>query len=152
MNIVKANVEFENRVHKYSGMTVIELAHELIRLAQPKLEIKITDERIAQFTRDAAKAYIESRTAWDAEEFTKLYVRMASEKYLAVERANHAYNEMILAMMNPIAEISDSEMLAIQNEALEFVKEKIGENNFDLIYDLKRENLKNQLIISKLTK
>lgn len=46
-------------------------------------------------------------------------------------------------------EITNEEMLAIQNEALEFVKENISENNWDLIYDLKRENLKKDLIISK---
>ena len=47
-------------------------------------------------------------------------------------------------------ELTDEELLWIQYEALEFVKEKISENNWDLIYDLKRENLKYQLIISKL--
>lgn len=47
--------------------------------------------------------------------------------------------------------ISDEEMIKIQTESLEFVKENISENNWDLIYDLKRENIKLQLIISKFT-
>lgn len=47
-------------------------------------------------------------------------------------------------------ELSDEEDLKIKQEALEFVQKNIEENNFDLIYDLKRENLKLQLIISKL--
>lgn len=46
-------------------------------------------------------------------------------------------------------EITDSEWLDIQGKALEFTKQNISDDNWELIYNLQRENLKKDLIISK---
>lgn len=105
MKIEKATIEFETGIVQYPEMKATDLAHELIRFSQPKLEIKLTDERREQFIMEASKSYIESKSAWDAEEFTKLYVKMATEKYFAIERCNHAYNEMILAYEEKIKDL-----------------------------------------------
>lgn len=106
MKIEKAIIIFDNNDEvEYPEMKATDLAHAIILKAQPKLDIKLTDERRDQFIRDAAKAYLESRTAWDAEEFTKLYVQMATEKYFAIERANHSYNEAVLAYEAKIKEL-----------------------------------------------
>jgi hypothetical protein len=103
MKILEAEIIMSDTVLKYPEMEVTELAHELIRLAQPKLEIKLTEERLAQFVREASHAYVKSKSAWDAEEFTKLYVEMSTEKYFAIERANHSYNSMVLAYEAKVA-------------------------------------------------
>lgn len=49
-------------------------------------------------------------------------------------------------------ELTDEELLKIRTEALDFTKSNIsyeGEEMWGLLYNLKRENLKLQLIISK---
>lgn len=107
MKIERAIIELEKETLTFPEMDIIGLAHLLISYAKPQLEIKLTDERKEQFIRDAAKAYLESRTAWDAEEFTKLYVQMATEKYFAIERANHSYNEAVLEYSKKIQELQE---------------------------------------------
>lgn len=133
MEIEKGIIKFSDTLTvDYPKMKVIDLAHALILLAKPQLEIKLTDERKEQFIRDAAKAYLESRTAWDSEEFTKLYVQMATEKYFAIERANHAYNEMILAYDAKIKELIPYAVLfaKIQNDAIDYVNEAVSDEEF----------------------
>jgi hypothetical protein len=49
-------------------------------------------------------------------------------------------------------ELTDEEIYKIQDEAMKYARKYIRSDHFDLIYDLKRENLKKDLIISKLTK
>lgn len=60
-----------------------------------------------------------------------------------------------MSQLNPPHEkelLTELELLKASEEALNFVKENIstdGLKNWDLIYDLKAENIKLQLIISK---
>ena len=127
MNVEKAIISFGEKQFntiEFEGGSLIDLAHHLILISQPKLEIKLTEERKTQFVIEASNAYVKSSTAWDAVEFTKLYVEMATEKYFAIERANHAYNLAVLAYeekLKVFKERSDI-FVEIQNAAFDFLE------------------------------
>lgn len=83
-------------VLEHLNMEMKDVAHALIELAQPKLDIKVTDERRKRFRDEAKKAFIKYKGNLDFDSFVALSEEKDVEKFFAVERCNHAYNEMVM--------------------------------------------------------
>lgn len=81
----------------YSDILVKDLAHALIELAQPKLEIAVSDEQIKRFQDEAKKEYMQTKLFTDFDAYVELYTRLKIDAYIRLEHAKQAYNDMVLA-------------------------------------------------------
>lgn len=82
---------------EHSNMEMKDVAHALIELDQPQLDIKVTDERRQRFRDEAKKAFIKYKGNLDFDSFVALSEEKDVEKFFAVERCNHNYNVMVMA-------------------------------------------------------
>lgn len=98
MRIEKATIEFENGIVEYPGMKLIDLAHELIKQANPQSEILITESLIQKFRDEAKQEYVTGTKLFtDYEAYQELYVRMKVEMYKRVEHAKNSYNDAVMS-------------------------------------------------------
>lgn len=75
-----------------------ELAHALIELAQPQLEIAIPESQIEKFRNEAKRDYMGSTKIFtDFDAYQELYVRLKIGEYERLEHAKQAYNEAVIA-------------------------------------------------------
>lgn len=91
---------------EYPPMKVKDLAHELINLSQPQLDIVVSDEIIERFKKEAKKDYIKSNTFNDFDTYLELFVRLKVDTYIRLEHAKHAYNSLVLEYSNLINELT----------------------------------------------
>ncbi len=89
----------------FENIPVKEIAHALIDLAQPKLEISVTDQQVQKFQAEAKKDYMESKTFKDFEAYVELYTRLKIDAYIRLEHAKQAYNEAVMAYSKQIQEL-----------------------------------------------
>jgi hypothetical protein len=89
----------------FPQMPVKDLAHELIEIAQPKLEIAITESQVKGFQDEAKKEYMKTKLFNDFEAYIELYTRLKIDAYIRLEHAKQAYNEVVLAYSNQIKEL-----------------------------------------------
>lgn len=100
MKIKQAKIELEDgRVIEVEGGTLLTLAHKMIEDSAPELPIRIPDGKMDEWKKEARSDYLKQPITWTASEcHLDVYLRSKVEKFQAIERANHAYNEMVLAL------------------------------------------------------
>ena len=87
----------------YNDINLKDVAHKLIEIAQPELEIAVSETQIEKFRQDAKRDYISSDVQFVGHEaYVDLYVRLKIDSYIRLEHAKHAYNEMVLAYSKQI--------------------------------------------------
>lgn len=104
--IVTLRVQGTDTKLEYPPMKVKDLAHELINLSQPQLDIVVSDGTIERFKNEAKKDYITSNTFNDFDAYLELYVRLKVDTYIRLEHAKHSYNSMVLEYSKLINELT----------------------------------------------
>lgn len=94
--VIKLDIHGTETTLEYPEMKIKDLAHELIEIAQPSLDIAVTDAKIEEFHREAKKEYINSKVFNDYDAYVDLYVRMKTDAYIRLEHAKQAYNDAVL--------------------------------------------------------
>lgn len=102
MKIEKATIVFslfgKETTIEYLNMPAKEIAHALIELAQPQLEIAIPESQIEKFRNEAKRDYMGSTKIFtDFDAYQELYVRLKIGEYERLEHAKQAYNEAVIA-------------------------------------------------------
>lgn len=102
MKIEKATIVFslfgKETTIEYLNMPAKEIAHALIELAQPELDIVIPESQVEKFKVDAKRDYMNSTKLFtDFEAYQELYVRLKVNEYVRLEHAKQAYNEVVMA-------------------------------------------------------
>lgn len=100
-----ARIDGPITILEYANIEAKELAHLIIELAQPKLEIAVTDEQIKRFQAEAKKDYMESKTFKDFDAYVELYTRLNIDAYIRLEHAKQAYNEAVMGYTKVIQEL-----------------------------------------------
>lgn len=103
----------------YDNMQLKDIAHALIELAQPKLEVVITDEIKRDFKKQSREKYLNTDgifIGWTA--YESLSVEMKIDFYIRLEHAKQAYNDMVLAY---------SEKTETLKKEIEILKKEIEE-------------------------
>jgi hypothetical protein len=105
MKVIKAVIELESAELLFENVSIKDIAHELIQLSQPKLEISVTDQQVQKFQAEAKKDYMESKTFNDFDAYAELYTRLKIDAYIRLEHAKQAYNEAVMAYSKQIQEL-----------------------------------------------
>lgn len=102
MKIEKTTIIFEQdntmNTLEYLNMPAKEIAHKLIELAQPELDIVIPESQVEKFKQDAKRDYMNSTKLFkDFEAYQELYVRLKKAEYIRIEHNKQAYYEAVMA-------------------------------------------------------
>jgi hypothetical protein len=102
MKVEKATILLRNDAAEttleYLNIPMKELAHALIELAQPKLDIVIPESQIEKFKADAKRDYMNSTKLFtDFEAYQELYVRLKKAEFIRIEHDKQAYSEVVMA-------------------------------------------------------
>lgn len=101
--VIRAIVEFEDGQElEYNNIGTCKLAHELIELSTPRMDMAITQAMKDRFIELAKAAFIKDRSGISMEHYVILWVDKEVEKYFAIERCKHAYNEMVKAKIQKV--------------------------------------------------
>lgn len=99
MNIERATIIIDGEEIEYPSMPAVDLAHELIKRSQPKLNTLISEETLQRWKREAALDYMnEPITRSHSDSHVALYMRLKAEQFFAIEYAQHAYNTMVIEL------------------------------------------------------
>lgn len=101
--VIRAIVEFEDGQEiEYNNIGTCKLAHELIELSTPKLNMAITQAMKDRFIELAKTAFIKDRSGISIDHYVPLWVDKEVEKHFAIERCNHSFNEMVKAKIQKV--------------------------------------------------
>lgn len=93
---------------EHANIELKELAHLLIEIAQPKLEIAVSETQIEKFRDDAKREYIRSTVQYIGyEAYIDLYVQLKIDSYIRLEHAKHSCNEVIMAYSKKFKEMQN---------------------------------------------
>lgn len=115
MKATKATLTYEQDGEEitvtYPDMQVKDIAHAMIELAQPKLEIVVSESQIERFRQEAKKLYNDhpglfiSYSAYDP--LIDLIVQLKTEAHIRLERSNQSYNEAVMAYSKMVEELTE---------------------------------------------
>lgn len=108
MQIDQATITIDGNEYEFLSMSVTDLAHELIRMSQPKLNTVIPEETLQRWKTEAALDYVKSPITLSAQEsHVSLYMRMKAEQFFAIERLKHSYNVAVIELSDKLQALVD---------------------------------------------